>query len=101
MPLGRLGRLWRGEVPLAEAFWTWAVLGGLIVNLTTSLLFLVLIAQDRVAAAFLVGYALSIPYNILVTVAVWRSAARQTERRGLAAVAPIVTLIGMVILSLT
>lgn len=88
-------------MPLAEAFWTWAVLGGLAVNLSTSTLFLLLLLQDRTWAAFLAGYGLSVPYNILVTVAVWRSAARETERRGLAAVAPMATLIGMTILSLT
>lgn len=29
--------LWRGDLPLADAFWTWTVFGGLIVNIATSI----------------------------------------------------------------
>jgi hypothetical protein len=99
--LGVLGRLWRGEVPLADAFWNWAVLGGLAVNLSTSLLFLVFLMQGWTATALFVGYACSVPYNILVTIGVWRSAARASPGSALARIAPTVTLLGMVVLSLT
>ena len=70
-----LGRLWRGELPLESAFWNWAVLGGLIVNVVSSVLFLFLLTAEQPIVALLVGYGLSIPYNILATVGVWRSPA--------------------------
>jgi hypothetical protein len=73
--MDRLGALWRGELRLSDAFWTWAVLGALVINISTSVLFLVLISADRPLAALVVGYALSVPYNILALVGVWRSAA--------------------------
>lgn len=66
--------LWQGELPLGEAFWTWAVTVGLLVNLVTSVLFLILIMQDLALAALLIGYGLSLPYNAVATVGVWRAA---------------------------
>lgn len=97
----RLQRLWAGEVPLRTAFWDYAIIGGLAVNLTTSLLFLVLIAADRPFAALFVGYALSVPYNIFVLVAVWRSADRYEGERKWADLARIVTLVWVIVASLT
>ena len=97
----RLRRLWAGEVPLWKAFWDYAVIGGLAVNLTTSLLFLVLIAADRPFAALFVGYALSVPYNIFVLVAVWRGADRYEGECRWADLARIVTLIWVIVASLT
>jgi hypothetical protein len=96
-----LRRLWAGEVPLQTAFWDYAVIGGLIVNLTTSLLFLMLVAADLPFAALFVGYALSVPYNIFVLVAVWRSADRYEGERKWADLARIVTLIWLIVASLT
>jgi hypothetical protein len=97
----QIGRLWRGEVPLNGAFWNWAVLGGLAVNLSTTILFLVLISNELPVAALIVGYGLSVPYNILVAVGVWRSAARHEGDPRWAETARLVTLVGMIILSLT
>jgi hypothetical protein len=56
---------------------------------------------DRPIAAFILGYALSVPYNILVTVGVWRSAERYTGERRWADLARIVTIAGMILLSVT
>ena len=50
-----LRRLWRGELALADAFWSWAVLGGLAINLATSAALLILIMQDRPILAFIAG----------------------------------------------
>ena len=72
----KLPALWSGDLDLNEAFWTWTVTVGLLVNTATSILFLVLILQDQPLAALLIGYGLSVPYNIVATVGVWRSAAR-------------------------
>lgn len=96
-----LRRLWRGELPLADAFWNWAVLGGLVVNLGTSGLFLAALAADRVILAFFVGYAVPLPYNLAVTVGVWRAAARYAGDRRWAELARAATITGMVLATLT
>jgi len=72
----KLLALWSGDLALTEAFWTWTVTVGLLINVATSILFLVLILQDQPLAAVVIGYGLSVPYNIVATVGVWRSAAR-------------------------
>ncbi|MGD8809081.1 MAG: hypothetical protein PVG24_05715 [Gammaproteobacteria bacterium] len=94
-------RLWRGELPLAAAFWNWAVIGGFAVNAVTSLLFLLLVSMDRPLAALFAGYALSLPYNLLATVGVWRSAAHFDGDPRWADIARIVTVVTMLLLSLT
>jgi hypothetical protein len=97
----RLLALWRGDLPLTEAFWVYAVSVGLTVNVVTSLLFLALITADRPYAALFVGYVCSVPYNVAAVVGVWRSAARHEGERAFAELAKMVTLIGMILLSLT
>ena len=96
-----LRRLWAGDLPLGQAFWSWAVAGGLTVNVVTSVLFLTLVANDRVVLAFIVGYGCSIPYNVAALVGVWRSADRYTGNPVLAGAARIITTLGMLLLSLT
>jgi hypothetical protein len=97
----KLRSLWLGELPLGDAFWTWAIGVGLLVNLTTSALFLVLITADRPWAALCVGYALSVPYNVLATVGVWRSAARYPGPAGHADLARFATVTLMLLLTVT
>jgi len=97
--MNALRRLWKGDLPLRQAFWNWAVAGGIAVNVLTSILFLALIMGDRIVAAFVVGYAFSLPYNIIATVGVWRSAARYEGERRWADLARIGTVVGMILLS--
>ena len=97
----KLRALWAGELPLGEAFWTWAIGIGLLVNLTTTVLFLALITYDRPWAALFVGHVLSVPYNVVALVGVWRSAARYQGRAGVADLARIVTVVAMLLLSLS
>ncbi len=99
--MSNLHRLWRGELALGHAFWTWAVFGGLVVNAVTSGLFLLLMMDGRPVAAFIAGYGLSIPYNIVASVGVWRAAGRYPGARRRADLARAVTIIGMVLLSLS
>lgn len=94
-------RLWRGDLPLEHAFWNWAVVGGLLINVASSALFLMLIVVDRPVAALLVGYIVSVPYNIVAVVGVWRSAGRFSGDRQMADLARIVTAVGMIVLSVT
>jgi hypothetical protein len=96
-----LHRLWRGDLPLAEAFWTWAVGIGLAVNVVTSLAFLALVSNDQLLLAFIVGYGCSIPYNVLALVGVWRSADRYGGDPALAGAARIIATVGLVVLTLT
>ena len=99
--MAELRRLWAGQVPLDRAFWTYAVVGGLLVNLTTSLLFLGLVTADLLIAAALAGYGLSIPYNVLAVVGVWRSAGRYDGDPGRADLLRSIALVWMAVLTLT
>ena len=94
-------RLWRGELTLEVAFWNWAVLGGLFINLVSSALFLLLLLSDQLIAALIIGYGFSLPYNILAFVGVWRSAEQYTGEQRWAELAKIATAIGMLLLSIT
>ncbi len=87
-------------MPLPVAFWRWAMAGGLAVNLSTSVLLLVLVMQGQALAGFLVSHALALPYNILAGVGVWRSAARHGGSRGWADAAKAGAVIWLAVLSL-
>ena len=97
----KLRFLWCGKLPLGEAFWTWAITIGILVNVVTSLLFLILIVLDRPWMALLLGYGLSVPYNLVATVGVWRSAAQYDGPSRHADIARLSTLVLMVILTVT
>ncbi len=99
--MAELRRLWSGELPLDRAFWTYAVVGGLLVNLATSLAFLGLVTADRLLAGALAGYGLSIPYNVLAVVGVWRSAGRHDGDPARADLFRIVALVWLAFLTLT
>lgn len=96
-----LRALWQGDLPLSDAFWTWAVTVALAVNMVTSVLFVVLITRDLPVLAFLIGYGLSLPCNLVVLVGVWRSAARHQGPAIQADLARAATVILMALLSLT
>ena len=99
--IGWLRRLWTGALPLEQAFWTYAVIGGIAVNAVTSLGSLILFASDRILVGLLVGYGLSVPYNLLVIIGVWRSAMREGKPSKRADIYRAATLVGMVLLSVT
>ncbi len=99
--MAKLVALWSGDLALDEAFWTWAVTVGLLINIVTSILFLALILQDRLVAALIAGYAVSAPYNVVATVGVWRSAARYAGPPLHADLARMASVILMTALSLT
>jgi len=99
--MGAVLRLWRGETPLDVAFWNWAVIGGLLVNISTSIGFFILFLDRQTVPAYLVGYGLSLPYNLLAVVGVWRSAARYSGPPHLATLARWITTLGMMVLSVT
>ena len=96
-----LRRVWNGELNLEKVFWEWAVFGGITINAASSIGFLVLVLNDHLIAAIVVGYGLSLLYNLLVTVGVWRSAERFSGERRWADYAKAATIIGMTLLSIT
>lgn len=70
----RLADLWNGRVPLARAFWEYAVIYGTTANLVVTFFSLLAVTQDWHALGIAI-FMLPIPYNLLMIVAVWRSAA--------------------------
>ncbi len=96
-----LNLVWHGELSLEKVFWEWAVVGGLLVNVTSSILFLTLVLNNYIFAAVIAGYGISLPYNLFVSVGVWRSAERYIGDKRLADLAKLATIIGMVLLSIT
>lgn len=97
----QIGRLWAGDVPLSEAFWQYCVLYGLLVNLVTSLLFLALVINEANAIVLVLAYAIPMPYNFVIAVAVWRSANSYPGPKEHANLARFVTVIWMVVLTAT
>ncbi len=88
--------LWAGELPLRQAFWQYAVGYGLLINLVTSLAFLALLINDANIALVALAFALPIPYNFVMVVAVWRSADRYSGPKTWADLARIGIVIWMV-----
>ncbi len=78
---GLLRRLWAGEVPLARVFWNYAMIGGSAFNVTATLAALALLAMDAPDVTAIVAFALPIPYNLLMLIAVWQSARAYTGAR--------------------
>jgi hypothetical protein len=68
--------LWNGRLPLARAFWEYAIVYGSLANLVATLLALAAFAKDLPVALGLLLFFLPAPYNLLMVVSVWKSAAR-------------------------
>jgi hypothetical protein len=88
-----IARLWAGEVPLARVFWSYAMIGGTALNAAATLLAMALLAADASALLALAAFALPIPYNLFVLVAVWRSASAYQGPRLLADLARVASVI--------
>jgi hypothetical protein len=69
-------RLWRGDVALAHAFWRCGVAYGSLLNLMTTIVAFALLAAGAAIPLVVLAHLLPLPYNVLVVVGVWRSAAR-------------------------
>ncbi|HEY9536705.1 MAG TPA: hypothetical protein VIS03_03850 [Kiloniellaceae bacterium] len=67
---------WRGEIPLGRALWWDMGCVGTLINLATGLVALLLIARDLPDAVAAAVYFSPLPYNLLLVVSVWRSAAK-------------------------
>jgi hypothetical protein len=73
-------RLWRGEVAMARVFWEYAIAFGTLLNLITTGLAFAAYLTTGSALLTVVIFFLPLPYNVLIVVAVWRSANRYHGR---------------------
>ncbi|TGS13208.1 hypothetical protein EN852_016570 [Mesorhizobium sp. M2E.F.Ca.ET.209.01.1.1] len=67
-------RRWRGEAPLERLFWRDMLLVGTILSIASSALALVLLGLKLPLWLVLAVHFLPVPYNIFLTIAVWRTA---------------------------
>ncbi|TGQ09957.1 MULTISPECIES: hypothetical protein [unclassified Mesorhizobium] len=65
---------WRGEAPLDRLFWRDMLLVGTAINIASSALALVLLGLKLPLWLVLTVHFLPVPFNIFLTVAVWRTA---------------------------
>lgn len=92
-------RLWAGEIPLDQAFWRYTVVYGLVLNLVTHALFFALLVRGANIVLVALAFALPVPYNLLVIVAVWRSADRYQGPKSWAELARIAAVLWMIALT--
>ncbi len=95
-----LRSLWLGEMPLARAFWEFAILYGFVLNLLTTIGSLMVFAAKAPDAYGLGLFLLAVPYNLFVMVAVWRSAGRYRGARHWADFARIAVVVWVLAVSL-
>lgn len=67
--------LWTGNVPLATAFWEYAILYAILLNAASTIGSLALWSMDQMALG-LIAHVLPTPYAVLTFVAVWRAAGK-------------------------
>jgi hypothetical protein len=72
--VSRIRAWWNGERPLAQVFWNDAVLWGTLANLIATGIAFAMIVMDWPGILALAVHVAPLPYNILMVVAVWRSA---------------------------
>ncbi|HUS54962.1 MAG TPA: hypothetical protein VMY41_13300 [Thermohalobaculum sp.] len=95
----QLGALWRGALPLGEAFWIYAFLIGATVNIAATAAMLGALAANLNGVLALAIHLSSLPYNVAMVVGVWRSAAHHAGARHHAEAARISVAIWAVMLS--
>jgi hypothetical protein len=71
-----LRRFWQGDLPLAEAFWIWGILGGGVLALFLTVFALMLLAFEVPTGWVVALMVLHVPANLYLLVGVWRSAGR-------------------------
>jgi hypothetical protein len=91
--------LWRGRLPLGRAFWLWGILGGGVVALFATILALALLTTGAPAWLAALVFAADIPWNLVLLVGVWRSAAQPEVSRDTASFVRVAMAVWVVILS--
>jgi len=73
-----MGKRWRGEAPLSQLFWRDMLVVGSVINLFTGFMALMIAAQGgELWVAATVHFA-TLPYNVFLVLAVWRTPGRST-----------------------
>lgn len=75
-PAGFFRSRWQGAAPLDRLFWRDLVLVGTAINIAVSVLALILLGLKMPLAIVLAVHFVPVPYNIFLTLAVWRTAER-------------------------
>ena len=89
----RLKELWLGQLPLEVAFWKYAIVYGLALNVVATGAALVLIVLDAPIAIAIVMHFLPVPYSALASCGVWRSADRYSGRQIISTVAKAIVIV--------
>lgn len=89
-----LKRLWAGDLPLGRAFWTYAVVYGIVLNLVCTALGLILFMLTGNALLAFILHLLPLPYMGFAAMGVWRSADRARD----AGLMPLIAKVGSVAL---
>jgi hypothetical protein len=96
-----IGDLWHGRLPLGRAFWEFAVIYGLILNVLSTTASLLAIAGNLSWIAILLIHFLPAPYWIASTVGVWRSADRYAGPPRWASAARVAALLWLLLMLVT
>ena len=93
--------LWSGDLPLPIAFWRYGIAWGLVINGITTVMTIMTVLANAPVWILVPVHLLPTPYNILVLVGIWRSAARFEGEPKWANLARMISLIGITVLTLT
>ena len=86
-------QLWRGQLPLPEAFWRYLITYDLILNLgATTASLTTILAEEPIALAVII-HLLPLPYSLFAAIGTWRSADRYEGNPSLANAAKIAIII--------
>lgn len=94
-----LAALWAGQLSLGRAFWVYAVIGGLLINGYATLLSFATIAAQGPSLLAIALHLAPIPWNVLASVGVWRSAQHPavSRERALAAKCGVIGLFALML----
>lgn len=96
-----LADLWHGRLPLGRAFWEFAILYGLLVNLLATVVSLAAFAAGLPDAIGLALFFMPAPYFLATTVGVWRSADAYPGPAGRAQAARVASLVWALVMLAT
>jgi hypothetical protein len=89
-------RIWNGELPLVKVYWVYGVLVGLLIKVFVEVSYsFVSINHLQSYSYFLI--AILIPYQLLISVGIWRSATVYTNNKVWAVLAKIAAVIGLLV----
>ena len=92
-------RLWRGEETLARTFWEYAIVYGTLANAILTIATLASVVANAPVWTIALLSVFTIPYNVFIAIAVWRSAARYQGRPEWATLARVAVIVWAVIAS--